>query len=465
MLLTVSTTHRPATDLGFLLEKNPARSQSFDLAYGMGHVFYPEVSEDRCTACLLLEIDPVGLVRGKGRGQDTAPHTQYVNDRPYVASSFLSVALAQVFSSALKGKSRQRPDLAKTPIPLEANLAALPASGGEEMIRRLFEPLGYEVEVTGQALDERFPDWGTSPYFDVQLRGKCTLSQLLSHLYVLIPVLDDAKHYFVSGDELKKLLDKGGDWLPEHPERALITRRYLKHRRDLTREALAQLEGAPETALEESDSSKRQAESKLEQPLGLNDLRIKAVVGALKEAGASSVIDLGCGDGKVLRALMEDHSFQKITGMDVSYGSLEYAKKRLRLDELPPRQRQRIDLIQGSLTYRDSRFSGHEAACLVEVIEHLDSERLAALEQVVFEFASPPRVLVTTPNIEYNTHFHSLKNRELRHADHRFEWTRAEFRAWAERVAEKFGYQVSLAPIGPDDGVTGPPTQMGVFKK
>src|SRR5688572_4501035 len=164
MLLTLTLTQPPAADLGYLLGKNPARAQSFPLAFGQAHVFYPEASDGRCTAALVLDIDPVALVRDS-RG----PLDQYVNDRPYVASSLLSVAIAQVYGSALAGKSRERPDLAQAPLPLVARLAVVPSRGGERFLRELFEPLGYAVAASRHALDERFPDWGHSPYFTVEL--------------------------------------------------------------------------------------------------------------------------------------------------------------------------------------------------------------------------------------------------------------------------------------------------------
>src|SRR5437016_8007840 len=144
MFLTVTTTgsaSSPATDLGFLLHKNPARIQSFDLSFGRAHVFYPEADAERCTAALLLDVDPIGLVRRAGE----AALAQYVSDRPYVASSFLSVAIGQVYGSALAGRSRERPELAERSLPLQARLAVLPCRGGEALLRRLFEPLGYAV--------------------------------------------------------------------------------------------------------------------------------------------------------------------------------------------------------------------------------------------------------------------------------------------------------------------------------
>src|SRR3954465_16083251 len=203
MLLTITSNTPPATDLGYLLAKNPARLHTFDLPFGKVHVFYPEASPERCTAALLLDVDPVGLVRGRhGRAGEGGALEQYVNDRPYVASSFLSVAIARVLGSALGGRSKDRPELAQQAIPLVARISVLPCRGGETFLRRLFEPLGYVVAATGHVLDETFPDWGDSPYFTVQLQHPAiTLHDLLTHLYVLVPVLDNDKHYWIGEDE------------------------------------------------------------------------------------------------------------------------------------------------------------------------------------------------------------------------------------------------------------------------
>ncbi|HLL90687.1 MAG TPA: 3' terminal RNA ribose 2'-O-methyltransferase Hen1, partial [Tepidisphaeraceae bacterium] len=242
MLLTLTTTHAPATDLGYLLHKNPARPQAFNLAFGTAHVFYPEASPARCTAALLLDIDPVGLVRNRrGPAGEGFALEQYVNDRPYAASSFLSVAISQVFGSALAGNSKDRPELTKTPIPLVARLAVVPCRGGEAVLRGLFEPLGYAVSAVHHPLDEQFPEWGEGPYFTVELSATVTLHDLLTHLYVLVPVLDNDKHYFIGDDEVDKLLRHGEGWLSAHPMREQIVRRYLKHRKHLADVALARL--------------------------------------------------------------------------------------------------------------------------------------------------------------------------------------------------------------------------------
>ncbi len=466
MLLTLTTTHQPATDLGHLLRKNPARAQSFDLSFGRAHVFYTEATDARCTAALLLEVDPIGLVRNRrGPAGENRTLEQYVNDRPYVASSFFSVALADVFGSALAGRSKERPDLVDTPLPLSATIAVLPCRGGEGFLRRLFEPLGYQVSAMGYPLDEKFEAWGASPYFTVTLEATTPLRTLLSHLYVLVPVLDNEKHYWVGEEEVAKLLRHGEGWLQGHPERELITQRYLKHRRDLVDDALERLADESDPAPDATEREHAEEEVQIERHIRLNDERLGAVLAALKSSGAQRVLDLGCGEGRLLRDLLKEKSFEKIVGMDVSYRALEIAQARLRLDRLAPMQRARIDLIHGSLTYRDERLAGFDAAAVVEVIEHLDPARLAAFERVLFEFARPGTVVLTTPNAEYNVKWESLPAGKFRHKDHRFEWSRVQFQAWANGIAECFGYRVRFLPVGPLDSVVGSPTQMGVFDR
>jgi 3' terminal RNA ribose 2'-O-methyltransferase Hen1 len=465
MLLSITTTHQPATDLGYLLGKHPERLQSFELAYGQAHVFYPEANAERCTACLLLDIDPIGLVRNHRGGPDDATLARYVNDRPYVASSFMSVAISRVFASALGGISKERPELAQAALPLVVELAAVPSRGGERFLRALFEPLGYEVAAERMLLDEQFPDWGYGPYLRVTLRHTLRLAEMLGHIYVLLPVLDNYKHYWVGQAEIEKLLDHGAGWLAAHPARDEIVSRYLKHQRRLTREALERLLADDESDIDETEEAKEHEEQAIEERVSLNDARLAAVAAELEASGARSVIDLGCGEGRLLSRLVRAKQLTKIVGVDVSPRVLEIARERLHIDELPERQRERIQLFQASLTYRDARFSGFDAACAIEVIEHIEASRLGAFERVVFEFAKPATVIVTTPNAEYNARFESLPAGKMRHRDHRFEWTRAEFEAWACAIADRRGYAVRFAPIGEVDLALGPPTQMGVFTR
>src|SRR5579863_3499269 len=469
MLLTITTTYQPATDIGYLLHKNPANVQSFSLSFGRAHVFYPVATFERCTAALLLDVDTVSLVRGRDHALAL---DQYINDRPYVASSFLSVAIAEVFGTALHGRCAKRPALVEQSLTLQAQIHVVPCRGGEVLLKQLFEPLGYVVMATQYMLDEQHPEWGMSPYYSITLQGTCRLCELLTHLYVLIPVLDDDKHYWIGEDEVEKLLRHGKGWLEMHPERDLIAHRYLKHKRSLTRDALARLipeeaaESIETTEVDETAATENIPEDATAQEhRSLHDQRLEAVTQILLDSGARRVLDLGCGEGRLLKLLLKHRHFEKIVGVDVSYRALELAQSRLHLDRMPTVQKERITLLHGALTYRDKRLEGYDAAAVVEVIEHLDPPRLSAFERILFEFAQPATVVITTPNAEYNVKFETLHAGTFRHKDHRFEWTRTEFEHWARRVADRFGYAVRFSPLGPVDEAVGAPSQMGVFTK
>ncbi len=466
MLLTLTTTHQPATDLGFLLHKNPSRVQSFSLSFGMAHVFYPEARPEVCTVALLVEVDPIGLTRGRGPAGEGGVLEHYVNDRPYAASSsFLSVAIAEVFGTALAGRCKERPELAGTPLPLCAEISSLPCRGGVDLLKRLFEPLGYRISAEGLPLDETVPEWGDSRYFRLRLETTATLQSLLSHIYVLVPVLDNNKHYWVGDYEVEKLLRHGEGWLASHPEKETIASRYLKYQRVLVDDALARLVDGTAVDSTEALLHESPAEEQIERGMNLNEQRLGAVFSALKSSGAARVLDLGCGEGKLLRMLVADVQFKEIVGMDVSYRALEIARDRLRPERLPPARREAIRILHGSLAYRDTRLSGFDAAAVVEVIEHLDPVRLAAFERVVFGEARPAHVIVTTPNKEYNVKWETLPAGDFRHRDHRFEWTRAEFQSWAEGICLRFGYSVRFVSVGAEDVALGAPTQMGVFSR
>lgn len=421
MLLTITSTRSPATDLSWLLHKHPDKVQFFRATGEQATVFCPEATKERCTAALLLRIDPIDLVRGAGPGAHTIS-TQYVNDRPYVASSLLSSALANVYSSALNGRCVDRPDLVETPLPLTVTLAVVRVQGWPDGLVRLFEPLGNTVEAVPHPLDERFPDWGQSPYFTVTLRHTITVRELLEHLYVLLPVLDNSCHSFVQEQDVDILVKKGVNWLARHPERTTITRRFLRRQASLTRLALDRLltiDEAPADDLPGEPTANEELTTNLllaietgsliadpvvapARRLTLHEQRLDAVVAGLLASGARSVLDLGCGEGQLLRKLMAEPQFSRILGMDVAYRELLRAKTKLHHDELSPNQRDRLTLLQGSLLYRDQRLEGFDAAALVEVIEHVEPARLPDLTRVVFDFTAPQTVFITTPNAEYN---------------------------------------------------------------
>jgi len=504
MLLTITLTEPPATDLGFLLHKHPDRLQSFAVSAGEAHVFYPEAAGRRCTAALLLEIDPIGLVRARRRpgsgsgGPDAFSLAEYVNDRPYAASSMLAVALGKVFRTAMTGRCDARPELAARALPLEISIPALSCRGGADLAHRLLRPLGWDVQARCLPLDPELPEWGDSRYLTVRLTGQVRLADALSHLYVLLPVLDDSKHYWVDDAEIDKLLRAGGSWLAAHPERGLITHRYLAHQRKLAATAVARLAEVDDTEPEALDNAVPQTpddiapealDNAVPQTPGnaapeadsaiaggtaprspLAQQRRDAVLSVLRDTvlrdgAAARVADLGCGEGSLVALLLREPSVARVLGVDVSHRALERTAQRLHTDTMPERQRDRVDLLQSSLTYADTRLAGLDAAVLMEVIEHVDPPRLGALEQTVFGLARPGTVVVTTPNLEHNVRFTDLRPGAFRHPDHRFEWTRPQFRDWAAGVAGRRGYQVRFLPVGPEDPGVGPPTQLAVFTR
>ena len=479
-MFTITASCRPATDLGYLLHKHPDRFQTFKIAYGQASVFYPEASPERCTAVLMLEIDPAALTRRGSRQPQGHALQEYINDRPYSANSHLSVALAAVYATALNGRCDARPELVGQPLPLELNITAVRSRHGAAVFDRLFQPLGWQVAVSTPPLDAAFPEWGESRHHNLRLTSETnTLQQALQHVYVMLPVLDNQKHYWIDRQEVDKLMRVGADWLPQHPERELITRRYLGYRRNLARQANESLdaampitEDAPADDDNETDNATaptpavdRNRESRLERPMGLQQQRIDAVCAELKQANATSVLDLGCGEGSLLRELIKLPGISRLTGLEASAELLATAGRRLRVKQMTPDQQNRISLLHGSLVYRDQRLVGYDAAVAMEVIEHIAPPRLDAFADAVFGCASPQTVIITTPNQEYNRLFPDWEAGRMRHRDHRFEWTRQEFGQWCAAVGERYGYAVTHQGIGPTDQTLGEPTQMAVFRQ
>ena len=473
MLLTITCEGHNTQDIGYLLYKNPERPQQFDLSYGKAYVFYPEVSDEKTTVALLIDLDPLILAKGKLGSKDGGLF-DYVNDRPYASSSFMSTAISRVFGTAMSGRCDKRPDLAEQSLNLSICLYNLKIGSEEEFVHDAFEPLGYEVMVERKVLDERFPEWGMSPYINLTLKGKVKIADILSHLYVLIPVFDRQKHYYVDQAEIDKLLEHGKDWLARHPNRNKIIGRYMDSCKSYARKAIDFLnekeEGCDITEHELDEAGietneRRDNDDKVNDFIRLNDVRMEAVKKAVLDSGAATVIDLGCGECKLEALLLTEKQIRKLSACDVSVNVLEKAAQRLHVDRMPSIKKEKFGLFQASLIYKDERFKGYDCACVIEVIEHIEPDRLKSFEQVLFGFASPGTIVLTTPNKEYNTRYSHLNEDEMRHNDHRFEWTREEFRRWTEKMCDTYGYTCQILGIGKVDEEYGSPTQMGVFTK
>lgn len=466
--------HTPASDLGFLLHKHPDKKNTYDLSWGTAHVFFPQVNSTEATAVLLLDIDPIRLLKGsKQSGNPTL--SRYVNDRPFVSSSLLSTAISKCFGTALSNRSHEKQDLANQELEFVVQITALPCKGREQLLHDLFEPLGYQVKAKSFNLSEKFVDWGKSQYYNLELSAKKKLGDLLSHLYVLIPVLDIEKHYWIGTSELDKLLRHGEGWLATHPSKQLIIRRYLRKSGVLVREALKQFKdltiSEEEIAQIEAETVQENAEESIEieeeskpvdyaRPRHLHAERHRCAIEVLKNEKITRIIDLGCGEGKFLKKLIEEEQFTEIVGLDVSIKSLEIAKDRLKLDRI----KKNVKLLHGSLMYQDSRLSNFEAATVIEVIEHMEPYQLKAFESVLFKHAQPNLVIITTPNAEYNVLFENLQEGKYRHSDHRFEWSRKQFTEWASCVAKEYNYLVEFSSLGEEHPEYGAPSQMAIFK-
>lgn len=460
MLLTISAERSPTmevpSDFGYLLHKHPEKVQTFGVYGGAAHVFYPEVNDERCTVAMVVEVDPVALVRGRSGAHDGFALGQYVNDRPYVASSLLAVAMGKVFRSALNGRCANREELVGSVLNLTIALPAVP--GDPALLGRLFRPLGWDVTATPIVLDATRPEWGDAPLVSLTLEGSLCLSDALSHLYILLPVLDDAKHYWVGDDEVDKLVRAGSGWLATHPEIELITHRYLAHQRELKDAAIQRLVELDDRPIEDAAED---AEPDVTRPLVR--LRHDAVLEVVREFQPASIVDLGCGSGALLGSLLEQRGVARVIGTEVSDSSLSKAAKRLHVDRMTERQSERLTLLLSSLQYEDDRLEGLDLAILMEVIEHIDPARLPAVTANVFGSMRPRHVVVTTPNSEYNVRYPALAAGGFRHPDHRFEWSRGEFANWADSVGETYGYDVDLRPVGDRDDEVGSPTQLAVF--
>ena len=453
-----------ASDLGYLLHKNPARVFMRAVSSGTATVFYSETTDARCTVILYVDVDPIALVRGKNK-QTTGLLDQYVNTRPFVANSILSVAINKSFAQSMAGKSKDRQALADQQLSFEACLGPVACQGDGEFISSLFEPLGYTVSIASLGNDD------VSNLYSIKISASIRLSELLNQLYVLIPVLDNSKHWWVDQDEVENLFNKGAHWLAQHPMREVITRRALKHRRELADVLLDRLSVLDDD--KGSDEARNSSEAAISEtvisetsgvaPVRLHDQRLDRVAHLLQEHSVFRVLDLGCGEGKLISRLLKTPQFTKIMGVDPSLRSLRRARERFYLEDGGEALNERLQFQLGSLTYADRRLRGFDAATLVEVIEHIDTNRLVALERSLFGDARPGLIIVTTPNADYNALFQALSAGEFRHEDHRFEWSRDEFKTWCQKIEQEYGYRVAIESLGPVDEHHGAPSQLASF--
>jgi 3'' terminal RNA ribose 2''-O-methyltransferase Hen1 len=456
MLLTITYKGKDTQDLGYMLFKNPNRPQSVKLTTGSAYVYYPKVSDEETTIALLLDINSLDLAKGE-KGKDVQPQSlfDYVNDRPYVASSFLATAMNKVFGTAISGRGDEYQELVDSKLNLSATIHMFPCPVDKERINKVFEPLGYEVNYETFLLDNKFPEWGDSKYVNLTVSGNVVLRDLLKQIILLIPVFDKFKHYDVSNqDELNKLLKLGDGWLSDHPEKDFIVNRYLQFKKGLVNKAQEHLKSDVDEIEESIDKAVTEKEE------SLNTTRFNSVINELIKIEAKSVLDIGCSNGKLLEAIRDKMPNIKLAGIDVHLKAVSIADKMANKKDLD-----KIDFFQSSILYKDKRFKGYDAVTAIEVMEHIDEFKLYLFEKVLFGYINPRVAILTTPNKDYNENYDNINNKGLRHFDHRFEFTKREFESWVTKICSKYGYIYFFKSIGKADEKDQQPTLMVTFMK
>ena len=444
MLLTLACSGKDAPDLSWLLHKRPNRLQAFDLPYGKAFVFFPEYTETRSVVSLLLEINQEAL---NDLCKNKEGEFQFVNPRQFLSSSLLSGAIGKVFSSAIKGICADKPELVNKEYDLELELTNFSCRLKPEYVARIFKPLGYAI-----AFDNISSDFPREKLIvgNLRLKGKTNLKDLLSQLYILIPVFDRYLHFWIDEPQLQRFIRLTAGWLESHPEKRFILTEYFWPAADFKSRVLERFNAIPGL------SSNEKA-----QPLKIQ--RHEAIEATLAIHGAKTIIDLGCGEGSLIFYLLEQKKYAKIAGTDISAKNIESAKKRIA--GRPSRACREDDLFVSSLTYPDKRLRGYDAAVLSEVIEHFEINRMNTVMKNILGAAKPQIFIMTTPNRAYNNQFSGLADGAMRHPDHRYEFTEEEFTNFCRKNASAFGYEVELEPIGEISPEFGAPTLMGVFKK
>ena len=453
MLLTLTTTHEPATDLGYLLHKHPDRTQVFETKHANVYAFYPDASPERCEFVLYADIDPVKLVRGEAGSSGGGVLEDYVNDRPYTASSMFTTMVNEVLRSAIGGRCKERPELAETPIPLKVRFGPMRTDIGRERVERMFCELGYDVTLHDAQ--------GDNPsYVMLELRSeRHRVYEVLRHLYVLGTAIDGDRHSYIGEGEVESLVRRGEGWLPEHPDYKWITARFLKRKTSLAEKAVRRLGGEHEAG----DGRDGLPPPNLPERVSMQRTRLTTVARIIAELGGGRIADLGCGEGGLIMEIAHEPDVREVIGIDISLVTLARAGRRMR--KLAPEIGAKVKLVQSLLDCRDHRWKDVDIAACVETIEHIDLERLPRVERCVFGYARPRAVIITTPNREYNRNYEMVGTERLRHRDHRFEWTREEFTRWCSDTAGQYGYRYRIEMVGPVDDEVGTPTQLAVFQQ
>ncbi|HWO95040.1 MAG TPA: 3' terminal RNA ribose 2'-O-methyltransferase Hen1 [Bacillus sp. (in: firmicutes)] len=450
MQLSMKVVGEGAENLSRLLAKNPNNLYDREEKGNRTRLVFTSSNEREAEAVIFVTPDPVELVRNSPGIFDI---TQYINDREFAVSSLFCSYIRTALGTALNGKPKEEfIEWVDHPFNMEVGFGPVASHLSDQTIRELFEPLGYLIEIERGEADYSFNLKQKSSARYLKLKGQITVQQALRHLFILIPVLDNYKHYFIDEKEIEKIQRYGEGWLDEHPLRSYIIEQSLRFK-----ELINKVPISSSIVTENKVNDDVSAPPKIR----LNEQRYQAIIDKVESLPLNQkVVDFGSGEGKLSVRLGMVPNVQEILAVEPSESSqlraLERFEKAAGKDQFVcPTP------IWGSLFYYDERLRGKDIIILCEVIEHIDEFRLPNIMKTIFGEYRPNALIVTTPNHEYNAVYDMDEN--MRHADHRFEWTRGEFKDWCETWIAKFPYSMQLQGIGQEHEEYGFPTQMCTF--
>ena len=496
MYLTVKAAGPHAGMISHLLAKNPHNRYERNEKGARVRLIYSAFAEEKIEFTIFATPDPIDLVKGSPHSYDI---TQYINDREFVVSSLFCSYIRPALGTALNGKPKaDYADWVEHVFPLEVTFGPVASNLPDAVIESLFTALGYEADIERGAAEYTFDLKSRSSVRNIRVSGQATLQQMLRQLFILMPVLDDYKHYYIGTEEIDKLQRYGEGWLQDHPQQELIIKRalrfapliadYRKLAGDNVQKAAVNLldtnttdtdantlqqpgneqitTGITASQQGEADtlSSSADVQETAVPPIRLNELRYQAIVDQVSSLPRRrSVVDFGAGEGKLSVRLAGIEGVEQVYAVEPSaYAGLRALERFGKLE----REGQQIvpRLVTGSLFYRDDQWAGQDVIILCEVIEHINEHRLPQVMATLLDEYHPETLIMTTPNREYNA-VYEMEEQEIRHTDHRFEWTRAE---WADHCQDWVSgrpYEVSLHGIGDISEIHGQPTQMAVFRR
>jgi len=424
MQLSIYTKNPHARAISHLLAKNPATVYERQVKGHAVRFVYHKMTDDELYASIFVTPDSLALVKDN----EAFDITHYINDREFAVSTIFLSLIRSALGTALNGKPKEEYiQFAAMDFPFTFEFGPISSRLTDEEIRNIWEPLGYEVTINTMtdAKRARF----------LTLTNTITLKKALQQIFILIPVMDDYKHYFIDEAERERLENYGEGWLETHPMREFIYKKALRFK--------------------QLYMSEEENEQKVNKP-SLNTRRYETIADAVTALKPKTVIDMGAGEGKLSMLLAQIDSITNLYSVDPSNHALARMQKRF-----ADQQFAAAPIIKwGSLYYEDKEFTEADVFILCEVIEHIDEERLPQIMHLITQNYTPKHLIITTPNAEYNTVY---ELEVMRHDDHRFEWDRKQFEAWCKAVAPN--YDLQFEGIGSVHEQYGAPTQMCIMTR